>query len=187
MGGHGVDFFAKFDTDGDGKLSLEELQKALRDMGGQHVTLDELREALRVARACGNKDADADVTRKEFEAILDACCASEHCQAEATDEDLRALFEVFDEDRSGTIEEGELAHVLQLLGERVDDGRVHSELLRADTDGDGRIDFEEFKVYVRDLERRRHEHADAKRGSSKTKAGAAFGDLAKVATKAFFG
>jgi hypothetical protein len=59
---------------------------------------------------------------------------------------LRALFELADEDNNGTIEEEELAKVLQTLGFRhLKEKQIKGIFARADEDSNGSIDYEEWK------------------------------------------
>jgi hypothetical protein len=61
---------------------------------------------------------------------------------------LREAFNVFDRDGNGTIDLGELAHMMSALGENLSPEEVAKLLTDYDTDGDGVINFEEFKVIM---------------------------------------
>jgi len=59
--------------------------------------------------------------------------------------ELRAAFNVFDRDGSGTISSAELRQVLvQALGEKLTDEEVDDMMMEADRDRSGGVDFEEF-------------------------------------------
>ena len=63
----------------------------------------------------------------------------------AKEAELKAAFECFDLDNSGTIDKDELAALMGNLGVALGDqdlGRLHAQM---DTDGDGTISFEEFR------------------------------------------
>jgi hypothetical protein len=59
---------------------------------------------------------------------------------------LRALFELADENKNGTIEEEELKKALGTLGFRhLKEKQISGIFSRADSDGDGSLDYEEWK------------------------------------------
>jgi len=60
---------------------------------------------------------------------------------------LRQCFELFDMDNSGTITTDELKKVLG-KGSQVDDAEWDEILDEVDEDGNGEIDFEEFKIMM---------------------------------------
>lgn len=61
---------------------------------------------------------------------------------------FRAAFDASDVDGSGSIEAGELAKVLSMLGEDSDAGAVAELLAEMDTDADGTISFAEFTAMM---------------------------------------
>ena len=60
------------------------------------------------------------------------------------DEELKEAFRVFDKDGNSFISANELNHVMTNLGEKLSDDEVLEMIREADTDGDYRINFEEF-------------------------------------------
>lgn len=62
-----------------------------------------------------------------------------------TDAELRAAFNVFDADKSGTISSDELRAMLKSLGDDMTDKEINDIIREADSDGDGNISFAEFK------------------------------------------
>jgi len=60
--------------------------------------------------------------------------------------ELRAAFEVFDKDGSGTIDVEELRHVMKSIGEDLTDEQIEEMLKEADKDGNGTIDCEFFPL-----------------------------------------
>ncbi|KAL7004293.1 Calcineurin subunit B [Cystobasidiomycetes sp. EMM_F5] len=69
------------------------------------------------------------------------------------DEKLKFAFKVYDMDRDGFISNGELFLVLKMMvGNNLKDGQlqqiVDKTIMEADQDGDGKINFEEFKAMV---------------------------------------
>ncbi|KAL5104092.1 Calmodulin-like protein [Taenia crassiceps] len=61
---------------------------------------------------------------------------------------LRETFRVFDKDNDGYITSSELQTVLQQMGLEVSGSDAADILAEADTDGDGRVTFEEFEKMV---------------------------------------
>eukprot|EP01028_Stygiella_incarcerata_P009367 TRINITY_DN4425_c0_g1_i1.p2 TRINITY_DN4425_c0_g1~~TRINITY_DN4425_c0_g1_i1.p2 ORF type:complete len:155 (-),score=49.22 TRINITY_DN4425_c0_g1_i1:1075-1539(-) len=57
---------------------------------------------------------------------------------------IRAAFEKFDVDRSGSIDAWELKSTLEAMGQRPTDEEVFALLAECDEDGSGQIDFSEF-------------------------------------------
>ena len=63
-------------------------------------------------------------------------------------EDLRQAFSIFDLDRSGAISAEELERVLRGLGERASVAQCRRMIDGVDLDGDGLVNFEEFKLMM---------------------------------------
>ena len=59
-------------------------------------------------------------------------------------EELKKAFAVLDENKDGVISKDELSKLLSGLGEDVTDDVVTEMMNLADTDGDGKVNFEEF-------------------------------------------
>ena len=57
---------------------------------------------------------------------------------------MKEMFEVFDKDKNGSIDAGELKAIMMALGMEVTDEDVRGMIQEADNDGDGQIDYEEF-------------------------------------------
>ncbi|CAA6654104.1 unnamed protein product [Spirodela intermedia] len=117
--------FAKYDSNGDGKISSSELAAVLESLGGRPPSEEE------VSRMMAEADGDGDgfISINEFVELNTA-------NVRPTDalEDLRDAFSVFDLDRTL----GESASVAQCR--RMIDG--------VDRDGDGLISFDEFKIMM---------------------------------------
>jgi Ca2+-binding EF-hand superfamily protein len=84
-------------------------------------------------------NADDRITIGEFRSFV---AQLEHTRADRAR--LRVLFEKLDRDRSGYLEASEFAVLLQGEGEPLSEDEVAAALALADTDGNGRIDVEEF-------------------------------------------
>ena len=60
------------------------------------------------------------------------------------EDEVRQAFQVFDKDGNGYITQDELAVVMTNLGEKLNQNELNLMMKEADTNGDGRIDYEEF-------------------------------------------
>ena len=59
-------------------------------------------------------------------------------------EQLKQVFDMIDADKSGELTVDELMKVLEQMGEKVNKEAVVAELKKVDTDGNGKLNFEEF-------------------------------------------
>jgi calcium-binding protein CML len=153
--------FELFDKNGDGRITREELEESLGKLG-MSVPGDEL--ASMIARIDANGDGCVDV--EEFGELYRAIMAGDGGSRavgggnaggageegeEAADEDMREAFRVFDANGDGYITVDELGAVLSSLG--LKQGRTAEEcrrmIGRVDRDGDGRVDFHEFRQMMR--------------------------------------
>ena len=58
--------------------------------------------------------------------------------------EIRELFKIFDEDNSGDIDKFELIRSFNGLGHEIDVERAEAMIKAVDTDGNGKIDINEF-------------------------------------------
>ncbi|KAJ6831495.1 polcalcin Jun o 2 isoform X1 [Iris pallida] len=132
--------FDKFDSNGDGKISADELAAIFATLGdGQPLTDEELRRMMEEA----DSDGDGFISLDEF---IDLNTLQ--VDPTAALEDLRHAFSMFDLDRNGSISAEELAKVLRSLGEGVSVAQCRKMIDGVDKDGDGMVSFEEFKVMM---------------------------------------
>jgi hypothetical protein len=74
----------------------------------------------------------------------DLAAALGPCGDPAEDE-MRTAFRVFDRDGSGSVSNAELRAILQAVGERRSEAELEAMMVAADSDGDGLIDYAEFR------------------------------------------
>ncbi|XP_015979388.1 calcineurin subunit B type 2 [Rousettus aegyptiacus] len=135
--------FKKLDLDSSGTLSVDEF-----------LSLSELQQNPLVQRVIEvfDTDGNGEVDFKEF--ILGT---SQFSVKGDKEQKLRFAFNIYDIDRDGYISNGELFQVLKMMvGENLEDWQlqqlVDKTIIILDTDGDGKISFEEFSAVVGGLE-----------------------------------
>ncbi|KAF8601253.1 EF-hand [Ceratobasidium sp. AG-I] len=121
-------------TDGDGRITTPELAALFHSLD-QKPSEDELHSML--SKADVNQDGVLDFP--EFAALMSARLTV----AQAEDE-LKAVFGQFDLDGSGLIEKAEMKAVLNKLGDKLSDEQIQLIIREVDTDGDGKVNFQEF-------------------------------------------
>jgi calcium-dependent protein kinase len=142
------DLFSSLDRDGDGKITKEELASGLAAFG---VTKHESDAFFKLA----DVNQDMVISREEFDQVMAIRFDQELASTRAPSrlEDLETLFNAFDSDKDGYICEGDVAHVLSLLGgSHMNKSALTKELAVMDSDGDGRVSFAEFVRYIRSQE-----------------------------------
>ncbi|KAI3871556.1 hypothetical protein MKX03_005739 [Papaver bracteatum] len=131
--------FNRFDVNGDGKISLSELSDVYKELGDEMTP-----EVLKKMMDDIDTDGDGFINLKEF--------IEYHRNTDGTivfeDREIRFAFGMYDIDKNGLISPEELQQGLGYSAE--DCSRIISAL---DTDGDGNINFEEFKKMMqKDIE-----------------------------------
>jgi calcium-dependent protein kinase len=127
--------FKAIDTDGNGTLSREELIKGFGEFYRGEVDdieaeVDKIMEQIDI-------DKNGDISYTEF------VSATMHRNILLSKDKLKAAFEMFDIDKSGTIEAEELKQILG-KSENFNDQVWEDIIKEADQNGDGVIDFKEF-------------------------------------------
>lgn len=126
--------FKMIDRDGDGKISLGELEALLSRVGVQPPSGEEIMVMLSEV----DRDGDGCVSLEEFGAISSVF-------GPACDTELRDAFGFFDTDRDGKISAEELLQVFAAIGDdrcTLDDCRRM--IAGVDKNGDGFVCFEDF-------------------------------------------
>ncbi|XP_061367898.1 probable calcium-binding protein CML23 [Gastrolobium bilobum] len=126
--------FSKFDKNGDGKISSAELKEMLLTLGST-TTSEEVKRMMEEI----DQNGDGFIDLKEF--------ADFHCTETGSDDskELRDAFDLYDIDKNGLISANELHEVLRKLGEKCSLGDCRRMISNVDSDGDGNVNFEEFK------------------------------------------
>uniref|UniRef100_A0A5B6ZJT6 Putative calmodulin-like protein 3 n=1 Tax=Davidia involucrata TaxID=16924 RepID=A0A5B6ZJT6_DAVIN len=133
--------FQMFDRNGDGRITQKELNDSLENMGIfiQDTDLTQMIEKIDVN---GDGCVDIDEFGDLYKSIMDE---------RDEEEDVREAFNVFDQNGDGFITVDELRSVLASLG--LKQGRTAEDckkmIMTVDVDGDGRVNFNEFKQMMR--------------------------------------
>ncbi|XP_065856460.1 probable calcium-binding protein CML25 [Euphorbia lathyris] len=130
--------FSKFDVNGDGKISSSELGSIMSSLGHQ-ANDEELQNMIKEF----DSDGDGFIDFQEFVEL--------NTQGVDTDmvlENLKDAFSVYDIDGNGSISAEELQKVMGSIGEHCSIADCKKMINGVDSDGDGMIDFEEFKVMM---------------------------------------
>lgn len=130
--------FQRFDSNGDGKISWSELGSIMNSLG-HPASEDELQSMVREA----DSDGDGFIDLNEFIELN-----TTGIDSKAALEDLKNAFLVFDIDGNGSISPEELQMVLRSLGDDSSMAECRKMISGVDCDGDGLIDFEEFKIMM---------------------------------------
>jgi len=145
-----IRLFRKFDADKDGYLTKSELKEFMKSLGletDSHTVHQFLKHF--------DLSKDARVTLKEFETVLDKMDK----KLEKKQTGLRAIFDKYDKDNSGSIDRVEIKALLEGLGEHASPEAIQKLLAQFDKDITGDITFDEFERWVM---YREHEAAEIK-------------------------
>ncbi|KAL8248523.1 hypothetical protein R6Q59_005391 [Mikania micrantha] len=128
--------FSRFDSNGDGKISADELVHVMKAIGSE--TSDE-----EVKQMMTNIDTDCDgfINLEEFTGF----CKERSGDRDGEMKELREAFELYDLNKNGLISSTELHQILTRLGEKCTNDDCVKMIKSVDSDGDGFVNFEEFK------------------------------------------
>ncbi|KAK8639288.1 hypothetical protein V6N13_137676 [Hibiscus sabdariffa] len=130
--------FNKFDKNGDGKISREELKSVLGALGSTPSS-DEVDRIMWAMDKDGNGYVDLD----EFIAFQGTSVNGD--DAQCANKELKDAFDMYDLDKNGLISANELHAVMKRLGEKCSLSDCRRMISQVDKDGDGNVNFEEFK------------------------------------------
>ncbi|KAK6945140.1 EF-hand domain [Dillenia turbinata] len=152
--------FATFDKNGDGFITKQELRESLKNIG-IFMKEKDVEEMVEKMDSNGDGLIELGEFRKVFESAKSQESKSEReggergeeeKEEEVGEDDLKEAFDVFDENKDGLITVEELGLVLSSLGlkegNKTEDCK---EMIRkVDIDGDGMVNFDEFKKMMKD-------------------------------------
>ncbi|KAL3312456.1 hypothetical protein Ciccas_008951, partial [Cichlidogyrus casuarinus] len=140
--------FRFFDKNGDGSISGEELETVMSYFGHEPGTVD-IQEMMRQVDNDGNGEIDF----KEFVQMMSDAYKGGAFGNQSTDISLatyKKAFQFFDKDGDGFIQAEELRALFSSFGDdTVTDAEIEQMIQEADLDGDGKINFDEFKQILR--------------------------------------
>lgn len=131
--------FHLFDPEGEGVVSVTELQYLIRVLGFQ---LNEAHIEKILQKADFNKTGKLD-----FSSVLDIIAENFDNKID-TDDDLDAAFKIFDKDGDGYISHSELRLIMNTLGEKLTDEELDEMMKIADVNSDGKISYGEFLLMM---------------------------------------
>ncbi|KAK4781068.1 hypothetical protein SAY87_017174 [Trapa incisa] len=126
--------FDLFDTDGSGTIDAKELSVAMRALGFE-MTEEQIKQMIEDV----DKDGSGSIDYDEFEHMMTAKIGERD-----TKEELMKAFRIIDQDNNGKISAGDIKRIAKDLGESFSDSDIQEMIQRADLDGDGEINVEEF-------------------------------------------
>ena len=151
--------FAYFDLNKDGKITLQELESAMSKCGVYPTKLE-----IRIIMNQMDKDKNGVVTFEEFAHMMRIQEKEQQTQKQQSQKrvlylsaeqpeirkELLDQFHLFDKDNDGFILPGEMKMLIRdlRLGQSFPASVVDQLFSEADTDGDGKISFEEFVMAV---------------------------------------
>jgi Ca2+-binding EF-hand superfamily protein len=130
--------FDFLDDDYDGMLTPMDLRKAIREYGGYKPG----RPFVYVAMSVFDTDDGGEITFKEFVKLM----VQRPCESD-TEEDIKRIFENFDEDNKGFISEEDLLAAAEELNEEVTPSEIKEMIAQCDPDGEGVIKLENFILF----------------------------------------
>jgi len=132
--------FELLDRNQDGRITTDEFKLMLKNLGID-LKDETVEDLIRNASHVGKELLDENDFLRFVKRIQELRPPEE---AASGDVDLVAAFRVFDLDHDGFITKDELRAAMDMIGEAVTDAQLQEFITLADTDKDGRINYEEF-------------------------------------------
>ncbi len=131
--------FTKFDKNGDGQLTHQELKEGIQSVPEIKLDVEEIEKAMNVIDSNNNGVID-------YTEFIAACMYSQDYSEERQ---IKQAFMYFDKDNSGTISSDELRQCLQSEDQTLTDDEINALISEVDTNQDGMIDYKEFLEMMR--------------------------------------
>ncbi|XP_010039287.2 probable calcium-binding protein CML23 [Eucalyptus grandis] len=132
--------FNMYDANSDGKISYDEVWQALSELGRTTATHEEATHKFSEI----DRNGDGFIDVHEFAEFL----TWEPIEGRSEEEQLRETFNFYDLDKDGLISAEELQALMRKFGQRCSMRDCQAMILTADRDGDGQIDFDDFKAKI---------------------------------------
>ncbi|CDW88706.1 calmodulin [Stylonychia lemnae] len=130
--------FSLFDRDGDGTITIKELQVVMRSIG-QNPNEEEIREMIREVDSVNTEEVD-------YNGFMELM--AKKMKEGEMNEELVEAFKTFDKNNKGYYNVEELKEVMLQYGEKLNDDEVKLMFDETDIDHDGRITFEDFVLMM---------------------------------------
>lgn len=127
--------FNLFDVNGSGTIDPRELKEAMKSLG-----YDAKNQVIADMIADLDKNGRGEI---DFDAFLDIFNLQMGGSGDSK-EDIKKIFNLFDDEKKGCISLQNLKRVARDLGENMSDAELLEMIERADTDNDGLISFDDF-------------------------------------------
>ncbi|CAH1244826.1 TNNC2 [Branchiostoma lanceolatum] len=131
-----LSIFRKVDKSKDNLINEKELKTALKELGLSPVS-DKL---IKCTMETFDKDKSGALNFEEFQALVNQV---EQAKGQLSSK-MRDIFHTIDENGDGSLTPDELKSGLAAMGNHMDDRVIDSMIKAADTDNDGRVNYEEF-------------------------------------------
>uniref|UniRef100_A0A6N2LQA8 EF-hand domain-containing protein n=1 Tax=Salix viminalis TaxID=40686 RepID=A0A6N2LQA8_SALVM len=132
--------FNKFDKNGDGKISCSEVVDNLSELGTK-VSPAEVELIMKEF----DKDGDGYIDLDEFVDFIQNGGLGGGDGGGNDSKELRDAFDLYDTNKNGLISVDELHSVMRTLGLKCSLSDCRNMIREVDQDGDGNVNFEEFK------------------------------------------
>lgn len=128
--------FQLFDRNGDGKISMDELETVMKSVGNEPTKLE-----LNLIMKDADTDRNGVITLDEFMAYM-----SRPPKGRCTEAELKAQFHLFDKDNDGYITIKEMYSLVRELkiDEEFPEDLILQMFIEADENKDGKISYQEY-------------------------------------------
>ena len=138
-----IQLFNLMDKNGDGSVTMREIQMLLKSMG-RDTTDAEIRKIVKAA----DKDNNGKIELNEFIMYMEKKNAIDK-SITSEDDKIIKMFSFFDKDGDGLISRMELKNLLTQTGQEITDEEIDAIMQEVDGDNNGVIDFDEFKYMLK--------------------------------------